>query len=66
MIGAEGQFIVPDYGDKVDYGIGLSYWLVRLHRLEGRFDNAICHSQLYPPAKDYEFGYRYREAREKL
>jgi hypothetical protein len=27
----EAQFIVPDLGDKVDYGIGLSYWPVRLH-----------------------------------
>ncbi len=46
---ADAQFIVPDWGDKVDYDIGL-------HR---RADTTtICHSRLYPPIKDYEFGYR--------
>ncbi len=23
---SEAQFMVPDWGDKVDYGIGFSYW----------------------------------------
>jgi hypothetical protein len=36
---AEAQFIVPDWGDKVDYGIGMSYRPVRLNRLAGRYDN---------------------------
>ncbi len=36
---AEAQFIVPDWGDKVDYGImGLTYRPVRRHRLAGRYD----------------------------
>ncbi len=38
---AEAQFIVPDWGDKVDFVLGLSYRPVRLHRLAGRNDNAI-------------------------
>jgi hypothetical protein len=38
---SEAQLIVPDWGDKVDYGIGLSYRPVRLHRLAGRYDNPI-------------------------
>jgi hypothetical protein len=29
----KAQFIVPDWGDKVDYGIGLSYQPGRLHRV---------------------------------
>jgi hypothetical protein len=40
----EAQFIVPDWWDKVDYGmggIGLSYWPVRLHRLAGRYDKSV-------------------------
>ncbi len=38
---AEAQFIFPDWGDKVDYGIGLSYWPVRLHRLAVRYENPV-------------------------
>jgi hypothetical protein len=34
----EAQFIVPDWGNKVDYGIGLSYRPVRLHTLAVRYD----------------------------
>jgi hypothetical protein len=44
----EGQFIVPDLGDKVDYGIALSYWPVRLHRPAGQFDNPVPQSTLSP------------------
>ncbi len=33
------KFIVPDWGDKVDSGTGLSYWSARLHREVGRYDN---------------------------
>ncbi len=33
--GLEAKFIVPDWEDKVDYGIGLSYRLVRLHTKAG-------------------------------
>jgi hypothetical protein len=40
-------FIVPVWGDKVNFGIVLSY---QPARLAGR-------SQLYPPVRDYEFGY---------
>ncbi len=44
----EAQFIVPDWEDKVDYGIGLSNRPVRLHTL----------ARLCPPVSDYEMGYR--------
>jgi hypothetical protein len=42
---AEAQFIVPIWGDKVDYGIGLSYRPTRLH------------SRLYYQVRVYEFSY---------
>jgi hypothetical protein len=38
---SEDQFLVPDRRDKVDYGIGLSYWPARLNRLAGRYDNPM-------------------------
>ncbi len=70
----------PEWGDKVDYGIGLSYRPARLHRLAGRYDNPICHSRLYPPQsgyelelykslytwRNYEFGYCTRTLRKSL
>ncbi len=39
---AEAQFIVPDRADKVDYGIGLSYRPVRLHRAGGQVRQPIA------------------------
>ncbi len=51
------KFIVLDFGDKVDSGIGLLYRHARLHRQAGRYDN-LCRSQQYPPFIDYEFGQR--------
>jgi hypothetical protein len=45
----EAQFRVPDWGDKVDYGIGLSYRPVWLHRLAGRYDSHLLQSTLFPP-----------------
>ncbi len=35
------KFIVPDWGDKVDYGIGFSYRPARLHRLAGPLINTF-------------------------
>ncbi len=35
----EAEFSAPDWGDKVDNGIGLSYQPARLHRLVGRYDS---------------------------
>ncbi len=46
------QFIVPDWGDKVDNGKELSYQPVRLHRLAGRYDN-LYHNRHYTPVRDY-------------
>jgi hypothetical protein len=37
----EAQIIVPDWGDKVDYGMGLSYRPARLHRLADRYGNLM-------------------------
>ncbi len=43
------KFIVPDWGDKVDSGIGLSYRPARrLHRLAGRYDHPMPESTLSP------------------
>jgi hypothetical protein len=36
------KFLVPDWGDIVDSGIGLSYWPAKLHRLvAGLYDNPL-------------------------
>ncbi len=55
----EARFFVPDWGDKVDYGIGLSYWPVFLCSLcpQGYIGwriitTTLCHSQLYPPSPE--------------
>jgi hypothetical protein len=37
----EAEFLVPAWGDKVDYGIVFSYWSARLHRLADRNDNPM-------------------------
>ncbi len=61
----EAQFIVPDWGDKVDSSMELSYRHDRLQRLAavaGWCYKHIYRSHLYPPVRDYEFGYRYKGA----
>ncbi len=40
--------IVPDWGDKVDPGIGLSYRPARLHRLAGLYVNPMPESTISP------------------
>jgi hypothetical protein len=40
------KLIVPDWGDKVDSGIWLSYRPARLYRLAGRYENPLRRSQL--------------------
>ncbi len=42
------KFIVPDWGDKVDSGIGLSYRPAGLHRLTGRYDYPMPESTISP------------------
>ncbi len=42
----EAEFLVPDWGDIADSGIGLSYRTARLHRQAGRYENPMT-----------EFGY---------
>jgi hypothetical protein len=42
------KFIVPDWEDKVNSGIGLSYRQARLHRLAGQYDNPKPESTLFP------------------
>jgi hypothetical protein len=50
------KFTVPDWGGKVDSGIGLSYRHAGLHRLEDRYDSS--RSRLYPLFRDHELSYR--------
>jgi hypothetical protein len=38
------KFIVPDWVEKVDFGIGLSYRPARLHRLAGWYHN-LCRTK---------------------
>jgi hypothetical protein len=52
------QILSPGLGRKLTPAKGLSYRPARLHRLAGRYTNTLCRSQLYPPVRDYEFGYR--------
>ncbi len=43
------KFIVPDCGDKFDFGIGLSSLArARLYRLAGRYDNPMPDSTMSP------------------
>ncbi len=46
--GPVAKFIVPDWGDKVDSGIGLAYLpaTARLPRLAGRYDNLVPESNI--------------------
>jgi hypothetical protein len=46
--GSVAEFIVPDWGDKVNYAIGLSYRPARLHRLAGRYDNPMPELTISP------------------
>ncbi len=39
------KFLVPDWGDKVDFGIN---WPARLHGLAGRYDNPMPESNIFP------------------
>ncbi len=49
---SEAQFIVPYWGDKIDYSIGLSGYI------GWRAGSTTpCHSRRYPPVRDYEFGF---------
>ncbi len=50
------KFIVPDGGNKVNSGVGLSYWPTRLHGWRAG-TTTPWRSQLYRPVRDYEFGY---------
>jgi hypothetical protein len=41
------KFIVPDWGDKVDSGIGLSI-VPACQAIAGRYDNSIPESTIFP------------------
>ncbi len=45
------KFIAPDWEDKVDSGIGLSYRLAMLHRLAGRYDIPMPELTLSPQSE---------------
>jgi hypothetical protein len=53
------EFLVPDWGDKVNSGIGFSYRPAGLHRLAGRYDNPMPELTISPQVSDREFGLRY-------
>jgi hypothetical protein len=59
FLNAEAKFIVPDSGDIVNSGIGLSYRLSSLCSRAGIYDNRTPELTLSPPppVRDYEFGY---------
>jgi hypothetical protein len=57
---AFSQIYSPWLGDKVDSGIGLSYYPARLHRLADRYDNPMPESTI-SQFRDYEFGYSCRK-----
>jgi hypothetical protein len=42
------KFLVPDWGELVDSGIGLSYRSAGLHKLAGRYDNPMPESTIFP------------------
>jgi hypothetical protein len=46
------EFIVPDWGDKVDYGIWVLYRPARLYRHAGRYDNPYAMVDFNPPVID--------------
>jgi hypothetical protein len=54
---SDAKFLVPDWGDIVDSGIGSSYRPARQSRQAGRHDNPMPESTIHPPLGDYEFGY---------
>jgi hypothetical protein len=57
FISAVAKFRVPDWEDKVNSDIGLSYRPTRLCSLAGRYENPMPELTLSPPDRDYEFGY---------
>ncbi len=46
IVDTVAKFIVPEWGDIVDSGIGLSYWPVRLCSLVGQYANHMPESTL--------------------
>ncbi len=57
IIQPDAQFIIPDWGDKVDYGIGLPYRPVRL-QAGGPVRQPYAIVDFIPyKIRDYEFGY---------
>jgi hypothetical protein len=53
------EFKDPDWGDKVNSGIGLglSYLPARLHGLTGRYEKPYAGVNFIPQSGIYEFGY---------
>ncbi len=46
------EFIDPDWGQKVNSGIGMSFRPARLHGLTRAGTTTLCRSWLYPPVMD--------------
>ncbi len=51
------EFMVPDWGDKVDYGIGFSYRTAMPMQPGGPVRQPYAGVNFIPPVRDYEFGY---------
>jgi hypothetical protein len=49
------KFIVPDWGNKVNFGKWLSFRPAKLHRLGGRYDNHMPESETMTLATELEF-----------
>jgi hypothetical protein len=48
--GPVAKFLIPDWGDIINSGIGLSYRPARLHGLAGQYDNPMPESTISPPS----------------
>jgi hypothetical protein len=46
------KFLVPEWGEIVDPGIGLLHLPARLHRLAGRYDKSYGGVDYIPPVRD--------------
>ncbi len=51
------EFMVPDWGDKVDYGIGFSYRTAMPMQPGGLVRQPYAGVNFIPPVRDYELGY---------
>jgi hypothetical protein len=58
IIPSVAKFLVPDWEDKVNCHIGLSYQPAMSYICSRVGTTTLCLSQLHPHLRDYEFGFR--------